>query len=240
MAGKSNRISWTLASIAALAALAFILLPSTAGAKSLGTWKVAGGHLDQTVGWSTVSQHDDGCYTTTWRDSGTTDASFAAIKGQKLALQNRNGYGFVKSNGSVKYNAEVDQDSQYNVKPTRDHPGDQCGPPVQTPPDTSGCGTATHRFGVAFVVVGDQVEPWSPIDKPAWFGNACPSDDVLSTLPLGALGGSIGELKRKDEVTLSADATSDSPKWVKGPGFDQINNAQHTNITWSLRLKRVN
>jgi hypothetical protein len=225
----------------ALAALSLAALPSAAGAKSLGTWKVAGGHLDQTVGWSTVSQSDDGCYTNTWRDHGTTDASFAAIKGQKLTLENRSGYSFIKGNAPVKYNAEVEQDSQYNLKPTRDHPGDQCGPPTQTPPDTTGCGTATHKFGLLFIVGRDDAEPWSALDKPSWFGDACPSDDTLSTFPLNApSSGSLGQFKRKDEVTLSGDATSDSPQWVKGPGFDQVNNAQHTNITWSLRFKRVN
>src|SRR3954452_22940962 len=172
------RARLALASIAALGTLGFAALPGGAAAKSLGTWKVVGGHLDQTVGWSTVSQSDDGCYTATWRDSGTTDASFAAIKGQKLTLQDRSDRSFVKG-GSVKYSAEVDQDSHYNVKPTRDHPGDQCGPPTVAPPETNGCGTATHKFGVAFVVAGDGVAPWSPFAKPAWFGYACPSDDAL-------------------------------------------------------------
>jgi hypothetical protein len=237
LAGKSNRITWT---VAALGALALMAAPGSASAKSLGTWKVVGGHLDQTVGWTSVSQSDDGCYTTTWRDHGTTDASFAAVKGQKLTLQNRDGYSFVKGGGGVTYDAELDADSQYNVKPTRDHPGDQCGPPTAKPPETNGCGTATHKFGVGLSVIGDRVEPWGAIAKEAWFGYACPSDDALSSIALAAPStGSIRQFKRKNAVELSGHETSDSPEYVEGPGFDQVNNSQHADIQWSLRFKRV-
>jgi len=227
-----------LAPIAALAALAFIALPGTASADSLGTWKVVGGHIDQTNGWKTVSQHDDGCWTTTWRDSGTADASLAA-KDQKLALQDRVGGEFVKGDGLVAYEGDVSQDSQYSLRYSRDRPGDQCGPPIESAPDTSGCGTANGELDVSFLVTGDQAEPEGALSKFGWL-DPCPSDSTLSNLALAAPSQeSLRKFRRKDEVRLSGQATNDSPKYATGPGTDQIDNAQHTYIEWSLRFKKV-
>src|SRR4051794_29744190 len=132
--------------LVALAAL-FATLATSASATiiDMGKWKVVGGHVEQWVTWDTVSQSDDGCYLTTFRDNGKDSMSYQAVTGRKVAFtkparQNSDFFLNDPHNG-ILFKGSDNQHSHYSLSPHRDHPGDQCGPYTQTPPDTSGCGT---------------------------------------------------------------------------------------------------
>lgn len=239
------RKRWTVACLTGIALLGLAAIPSTAGAESLGTWKVTDGYLDQDVQWQSVSRHDDGCYTSTWRDSGTSDMSYSAIDDQKLTLQDpgaRSDFSLVK-HGDVEFKGTDEQHSTYDVSNKRDRAVDQCGPPIQKPPDTSGCGTSKiDGIDITFLVLGrhDRVTPFDAISDPFVFDYKCPSDDYYSTVAVDAKWrGSLSEFKRQNKVHLRGHDTDPSSDWVLGPGSDQLDGSQTATIHWGLTFKRV-
>jgi hypothetical protein len=233
--------------LAALTALfAMTATPASATIVNEGKWKVVGGHLEQWVTWDTVSQSDDGCYLTTFRDNGKDDMSYQAVRGRKVEftkpLRENSNFFLNDPHNGILFRGSDQQHSHYSLSPHRDHPGDQCGPYTQKPPDTGGCGTwdAAKADLDLFVDDKQQVNLDGPISDPAYFDFNCPSDDSLSTVVAPSPGGSFNELnKGDDKVHFEGADVLKSPKYVNGPGYDEVNDNQKTNIDWALTLKRV-
>jgi hypothetical protein len=227
-----------------VALLACSALPSSAGAKSLGTWEVTDGYLDQNVSWQTVSKNDDGCYTNVWNDSGTTFVTYDdVVPHQEFTLREKDGrfYSLTEKGAPVRFSGESEQRSHYNLKSHRDDPNDQCGPPIETPPDTSGCGDASPvSQPVELQVIGRHILPWGSINRGKFFNYACPSDDGYSTLPVAAPSDqSISEFKDQDVVRLHGHGRDPSPKYTVGPGAEQISASQNASISWSLTFHKI-
>lgn len=234
----------------ALAALTtvFAMAATTASATfvGLGKWRVVGGHVDQRVTWDTVSQSDDGCYTTTFRDNGKDDMSYQALKDQTVELskplRQNSDFFLTDQNDGVLFEGSDEQHSHYSLRPYRDHPGDQCGPYTQKPPNTSGCGTWDNAKAELdlFADKQQQVNLFGPISDPSKFKFDCPSDDSLSTLVAPSPGGSFHELTKDDNrAHFEGEDVLNSPKYLDGPGYDEINDNQTTTIHWALTLERV-
>lgn len=234
----------------ALAALTAVFAIGATSASAtfigMGKWKVVNGSLDQWVAWDSVSQSDDGCYLTTWRDNGQDNMSYKAVEGRKVELskplRQQSDFFLTDPSHGIVFRGSDMQHSHYGVSNQRDHPGDQCGPPTQTPPNTNGCGTwdsAKAELDL-FADKHQQVNLEGPISDPAYFDFNCPSDSSLSTLVAPSPGGSFHELtKDDDKVQLGGADVLDSPKYVDGPGYDEVNDNQKTHIIWSLTLKRI-
>src|SRR5690242_17291789 len=108
----------SLAVLALTALLAITAASASATLVNMGKWKVVGGHIDQWVTWDTVSQSDDGCYLTTFRDNGNDDMSYQAVKGRKIQfekpLQQNNEFSLNGDKGVV-FKGSDEQHSHYSL-----------------------------------------------------------------------------------------------------------------------------
>lgn len=146
----------------------------------------------------------------------------------------------------MEFKGTVAQNSTYNLTPKRDHPGDQCGPPTEKPPDTSGCGSSrVDGIFVPFIAMrhdgADRVAPFDAIsDDEFLFGGKCPSDDALSNIAVDAPSKeSLDEFRHRDKVRLHGHNTDSDPTWASGPGFEHLDSSQTATIHWGLTFKRV-
>jgi hypothetical protein len=179
------------AAVAMVAGAAAVATPALA-AKAAARFKVLGGDVYQETNWTSHSAADDGCYTGTFADTGSTKIFMTARKGTvvKAGRSDDPSLGMVLD--GLKFSGVMHQDGNFtdDWTPDQSPPAPWCGPPTgpgYNPPSTADCGTRdiSARDSNLQVTMPVGRSPRLPSALVGTFYvndpyNACPSDDPLT------------------------------------------------------------
>jgi hypothetical protein len=233
------------AAVLAATALGAVTFAVPAGAATT-KYKVVSGGIKQVTQWESDSQSDNGCYTGTFTDTGTTTVNLKANRGAIVSFV-RSGYpaqGPQMLKG-LKFSGTVQQSGQFPNKWDADSGWEPyCGPstgPFYEEPSTAGCGTAKIAASKSNVTL---VGPASPALMGSFYTtdplDNCPSDDpVLATEPALAQTGQKAAIWKRRTIKLKASAQVSDTDGMYFRGNDAQVAHRHATIEWSLTLVRV-
>jgi hypothetical protein len=239
------------AAVAMVAGAAAVATPALA-AKAAARFKVLGGDVYQETNWTSHSAADDGCYTGTFADTGSTKIFMTARKGTvvKAGRSDDPSLGMVLD--GLKFSGVMHQDGNFtdDWTPDQSPPAPWCGPPTgpgYNPPSTADCGTQdiSARDSNLQVTVPVGRSPRLPSALVGTFYvndpyNACPSDDPLyATEPLFARASQSATVFGKRIVTLRAEKASRSSGNLYYRGYNDHDGDRTVTIHWELKLRRL-
>lgn len=250
-AGIRRGAAVAVTGVTAVVAAAAVATPALA-ATAPPRFKVLGGDVYQETNWTSHSAADNGCYTGTFADTGSTKVFMTAKKGTvvKAVPGEDPTLGMVLT--GLRFSGPIHQDGDFTDDWTPDMtpPPAWCGQatgPSYTPPSTTDCGARGIRAADSNLEVTVPVGR-SPRLASALVGSfyiddpydACPSDDpVYATEPLFARATQPAAVFRHRTITLTANKTVRSPGELYYRGYDDHTGDRTVTIHWELKLRRV-
>jgi hypothetical protein len=215
-------------------------------------FKVLGGDVYQETTWSSHSGTDNGCYTGTFSDTGSTKIFMTAKRGATVKAVRGDDPTLGMVLAGLRFSGVMHQDGVFTDDWTPDHspPPAWCGQATGSlydPPSTADCGARDIRATESNLAVTVPLGR-SPKLPAALVGSfythdpydACPSDDpVYATEPLFVRASQSAAVFRRPTITLSADKTVRSPGDLYYRGANDHDGDRTVTIHWELKLKRL-